>query len=87
MSSPTPAPDTSDRRAAAAAARRYLDGELTYREFTELGFVDSSDLDIEMMCDLMAHEPMRRGFLAVSDADYLAYRAQVMEFVERLEAC
>jgi hypothetical protein len=73
------------RQAAAIAARRYLDGDISYDELRAHDYYDSGDDAIQNMFDLIAHEPSRRGFLAVSDGVYLAFREQVMEIVRRLE--
>jgi hypothetical protein len=79
--------ERSRRRAVAAAARQYLDGNLTYEELKR-DFYDDTDRDIDDLFDLIIHEPSRSGILTlftVSDPIFLSYRDQVLEIVRRLE--
>ena len=73
------------RQQAATAGRRYLAGQLPWKEFIQQ-FGDQEDELIGNLVDLIEHEPMRGGLLGVNEKRWSEYLHQVTKAIAALEA-
>ncbi|MDL1860723.1 hypothetical protein FBR04_06800 [Betaproteobacteria bacterium PRO7] len=73
------------RTRAAAAARAYLRGELSWEGFIAEFGGPEDDL-VSDLVDLIEHEPKRGGLFGLDDKEWAKYQARVDEVIRALEA-
>ena len=74
-------------RAAAAAARAYRTGTLTWDAFmNQFGEVPATDDDLAELVDLIEHEPARGGLGGLNEREYAEYVASVDATISRIES-
>ena len=72
------------RKKIACLARKLIDKEISPKQFFQQ-FPDYSDPDVDVLEDLLEHEPSRGGLFGVSDSEADDYRRSILELIEKLE--
>ena len=75
-----------NRQKAARLAQQLLREEITYNHFVDEYPEDTHDKDIDILFDLIEHQPKRGGILGVNDKDYQHHIDKIQTIIQILES-
>ena len=75
----------NDRKLAAKLGRQIMDGQISFRQFSEEFPEETGDYEIFDLFDLIEHIPKQGGFFGVSQTTYDLYIIDIKRMIEQLE--
>ena len=77
--------NNSNEELALGLAQNYLRGNINFEQFIEEYPENTNDKDVDLLFDLIEHEPKIDGLLGVGRIDFEQYRQKIKKVIIRLE--
>ena len=77
--------NNTNEELALGLAKNYLRGNISFIQFIEEYPDNTNDKDVDLLFDLIEHEPTKDGLLGVGQIGFEQYRQKINEVIIRLE--